>query len=178
MNYIDIFILIIVIGAAVMGFSKGLIIGIASLAGMVLGIILSLRFAGYIEVVLQNMFNSHSPVMYIIAFAICFILVVIAVHAIAKSIEKIVEIAALGFLNRLGGAAFGILKALFLLSALIYFISLFKPDHPLVSPERIENSRFYKPLEGFLPAVLPFLKSKLKEFNDNTTGTENPPIGS
>jgi len=173
MSYIDIFILIIVVVAAISGFSKGLIIGMASLAGLVLGIVLSLKFAGYVEIALKNMFDSHSVFMYIIAFAVCFGLVVLAVHAIAKSIEKVVEIAALGFLNRLGGAAFGILKALFLLSALIYFITLFSPDNQLISPLQKEKSRFYKPLEGFLPAVLPFLNEKLKELNDEPTKKES-----
>lgn len=175
MNYIDIIILIIVIVAAISGFSKGLIIGLASLAGLVLGIILSLKFAGYIEIALKNMFGNDSAVMYIIAFAICFGLVVLVVHAIAKSIEKVVEIAALGFLNRLSGAAFGILKALLLLSAFIYFINLFSPDNQLISADQKEKSSFYKPLEGFLPAVLPFLKEKLNELNDDSTETESSP---
>lgn len=173
MSYIDIFVLIIVFGAAISGFSKGVIIGLASLAGLVLGIILSLKFAGYIEIVLQDMFGSNSSVMYLIAFAICFGLVVLAVHALAKSIEKVVEVAALGFLNRLAGAVFGALKALFVLSAIIYFISLFSPDNPLISQAQQEKSRTYKPLKSLLPAVMPFLNEKIKELNQDTPEPES-----
>ncbi|MCB9014923.1 MAG: CvpA family protein [Lentimicrobiaceae bacterium] len=173
MNYIDIFILAILAIAAVKGFSKGLVIEVASLAGMVLGVILSLKFAGYVELILKDLFSSQSSWMYFLAFLCCFALVVIVVHAIAKSIEKIVEIAALGFLNRFAGAAFGILKSAFVLSAIIYFIVLFNVENRLISREQQEKSMFYKPLEGFLPAVLPFLKTKFEQLkNDESDSTE------
>ena len=67
MNYIDIFILAILAIAAVKGFSKGLVIEVASLAGMVLGVILSLKFAGYVELILKDLFSSQSSWMYFLA---------------------------------------------------------------------------------------------------------------
>jgi membrane protein required for colicin V production len=167
MNYFDVILLIFLGISAIKGFSKGFIIGVASLAGLVLGIIFSLKYAGNLAINLQHMFGGHSTLLFIAAYAICFVIIVILVHLIGKSIEKVIEIAALGFVNRIAGAAFGILKTLFVFSAIVYLMKIADPQSRLIKTETKESSYFYQPLEWLLPSTLPFLKAQLERVNGN-----------
>jgi membrane protein required for colicin V production len=175
MNYIDLIILIFCILSAIKGFSNGLVIGLASLAGLVLGILFSLRYAGRLEIILEQISGSQSKFLLVAAYIICFALVVLFVNLIGKSIEKVVEIAALGIVNRMAGAAFGILKALFVFSAIIYLLKIADPGNHLIKKETSQKSFLYRQLEYVLPSSLPFLKSQLEKINqefENQANTE------
>ena len=63
---------------------------------------------------------------------------------------------ALGFLNKLTGGIFGILKGAVILSIILLIINKFDDD--LISQEKKEGSLFYKPVAG----IAPFLWEKLK----------------
>jgi membrane protein required for colicin V production len=173
MHWIDIVILISLVIAAISGFSKGFIVGLASLAGFVLGIYLSLRYAGIIEEILCNATGSQAPYMYVIAFFLCFTVVVIFVHFLGKSVEKIVEIAALGFMNRLAGAGFGVIKSLLVFAIIIHLLNVFDAGHSIIKPESKEKSIFYNPLSQVIPGVLPFLKNQIDRNSDEN---ETPAI--
>jgi membrane protein required for colicin V production len=84
----------------------------------VLGIIFSLKYAGNLAINLQQMFGSNSQILFFASYVICFLIIVIFVHFVGKSLEKVIEIAALGFLNRLAGVVFGVVKTLFVFSAI------------------------------------------------------------
>ncbi|MFH1121640.1 MAG: CvpA family protein [Bacteroidota bacterium] len=172
MNYIDIIILVFIVLAAFKGFSKGLVIGIASLAGLVLGIIFSLRYAGLLAENLQPMFGSNSKFISIAAYVICFVLVVLFVHIIGKSVEKVIEIAALGLVNRLAGALFGVAKVILVFSAFFFLLKIADPGSQMIRPETMQKSFFYKRLEGLLPSLLPFLKTQLENLDDAIEGQD------
>jgi len=161
MNYIDITILIFALISAVKGFSQGLIIGLASLAGLILGVAFSLRYASDVSLYLQTVFGSNSMFVTIAAYVLCFAAISAIVHLIGKSIEKVVEIAALGLLNRIGGAVFGVLKVLFLFSGFFFLLAIADPGNHLISAEARQHSRFYKPIQWLLPSAIPFLEDQL-----------------
>ncbi len=167
MNYIDVIILIFLLIAAIKGFSKGLIIGLTSLAGIVLGIIFSLKYAGTLAINLHQIFGSNSQILFFASYAICFAIIVIFMYFVGKLLEKVIEIAALGMVNRLAGVAFGIFKTLFVFSAIIYLIQIADPKSHLIKPETKQESYFYHPLEWLLPSTLPFLKSQLERINNH-----------
>jgi membrane protein required for colicin V production len=173
MNIIDILILISLIIAAISGFMKGLILSVASFVGFFLGIIVSFRFAGSVQQILMDLTGSEGRYLYFIGFLICFVLVTLVVHFIGKAIEKAVELVALGFLNRLTGAAFGVLKSLLVFSALIYALAYIDPDKRLITLEQQESSFFYQPLEKILPSVLPFIRHHLEEIDEAITPGDN-----
>lgn len=172
MNLIDIVILISLIIAAISGFIKGFIISMASFAGFLLGIILSFRFAGSVQQLLMEITGSEGRYLYFVGFLICFGLVVVVVHLIGKAIEKIVKAVALGFINRIAGAGFGVLKTVLIFSALIYALSYIDPKDRLITPDQQENSIFYQPFEKILPSMLPFLRHQLEELEERITPDE------
>ncbi len=151
MNFLDIIFILIIVLFAFQGFRKGLIYEIASLAGLILGIYAAFHFASYIEVYLIEYLNISEKYSTIAAFIIVFIGVVILLHLAGKIIEKIVDLVALGILNKLAGAVFGVLKAIVLLSLALLIINHF--DGELISKEKKTESFLYKPIAAIAPIL-------------------------
>lgn len=162
MNQIDIAILIIAGLGALQGVFKGFVLSITSLIGLIFGFYISLRFAWYVEGILRESTGSDSPLMHILAFALCYLLVIIIMYFIGKSIEKMLELASLGCLNRMAGAAFGIFKGMLLVSALIYIIEITDKNSILIKAEKKEQSIFYKPIARLIPSLVPQVKNGIE----------------
>lgn len=162
MNQIDIAILVIAGLGALQGIFKGFVLSITSLLGLILGFYISLRFAWYIEGILRQSTGSESPLMHILAFALCYLLVIIVMYFIGKSVEKMLELASLGCLNRIAGAAFGLFKGMLLVSALIYVIEIADSNSVLIKPEKKEASIFYKPIAKLIPSLVPQVKEGIE----------------
>ena len=165
MNILDVVFLILLLISAVSGFVKGFILSIASFIGFFLGIAVSFRLADDVQQWLMTLTGAEGRYLYFVAFLICFTVVVALVHVLGKIIEKAFKMVALGFINRLGGAALGILKTMLIFSALIYALSYIDPDRRLVTIEQQEGSLFYRPLESMLPAILPFVQYHIMQMD-------------
>ena len=63
----------------------------------------------------------------------------------------------LGWLNRLLGGAFGIIKMLLLLSVILNFVAIVDQFMPVKEKPVVQNSLFYKPIEDVMGVVLPYL---------------------
>ena len=151
MNFIDFIIILVIVLFAIQGFRKGLIYEIASLTGLILGIYASFHFSGYIEGYLMEYINIPEKYSAVTAFILIFIVVILLVHLIGKIIEQVVNIIALGLLNKLTGSVFGILKAIIILSLSMLIINHF--DNELFSKEKKEKSLLYKKIEIVAPLL-------------------------
>ena len=167
MNIVDVIFLILLLISAVSGFIKGFILSVASFAGFFLGIAISFRFAGDIQQWLMAFTGAEGRYLYFVAFLLCFTVVVALVHVVGKMIEKAVNLVALGFFNRVGGAALGILKTVLIFSALIYALSYIDPEKRLITIEQQESSLFYGPMEKVLPSILPFIQGHILGNDEN-----------
>ena len=101
MNYIDIVILLFLLYGAFRGFSKGLIIEVATLAGLILGVFIAIRYSPFTEGILKDFLNITSRYLSYIALAVTFLLVVIAVYLLGKMLTRLVDIISLGLVNKL-----------------------------------------------------------------------------
>jgi len=160
MNIIDIVLLIIFAWFAYQGFKKGFVIELASLVALVLGIYAAIYFSGYAADFLVNNLDMDNDYIPVTSFVITFIIVIVIVYVIGRILEKLVNMVALGFLNKLAGGAFGILKAAVFVS--IFFLILNHYNINFISAEKKDNSLLYSPIEG----IAPFVWSQLDELND------------
>ena len=151
MNIIDIILIIPIIWFAYLGFKRGLIIELASLIALILGIYAALYFSFYAEDLLANIFNMGPKYRGIAAFILTFVVVIVVVHLIGKLLEKIINLVALGFLNKLAGGIFGVLKGAVLLSVILLILNQF--NNKLISQEKKEGSMFYGPVAGIAPLL-------------------------
>ncbi len=165
MNFLDIILLIPLAWGAYHGYRKGFVIELTSLAALVLGIFAAINFSYYIADLLTDNVNLADKYINIIAFILTFIIVVFALFLIGKLIEKFVNILMLGFINRLAGLFFGIIKWAFVLSVLIYIIHIFDDNQNVLTPKLRNGSALYEPIESFAPYIIPKLNiEKLDEF--------------
>ena len=177
---IDIILIVVVIWAIIVGFRKGLIVGvfsvIAFIAGLAAAIKLSTVVAGYIGKAVK-ISDQWLPV---ISFAIVFIIVVLFVRLGAKMIQKSVEMAMLGWINRLAGIILYVAVYILIFSVFLFYID----QMDLIKPETKNASVSYKYIQPLGPKVIdglgkiiPFFKgmfNDLKEFF-GTVSQQVPP---
>ncbi len=158
MNYIDLVLGILLLIAAIQGFRNGFIIELASLAALVLGIWGGIKFSDYTAAFITEHTGYHSEHLKTIAFFVTFILIVILIHIMGKFLDTVVKAVFLGFLNRLAGIIFGVLKAAVILSIfLLLFDSVDENVHILPAQQKAE-SKIYTPMKQLVPTLFPFIK--------------------
>lgn len=144
MNTFDIIVLIPLLWGAIMGFRKGLILELASIAGLVLGIWGALKFSGQMGNFLVDYLDVSENLLNILSFILTFILIVIAVYLLAKLLDKSLKMVALGFLVRLSGAFFGIVKYTLILSVLLYVFESINKNWEFVDKASYQDAISYQ----------------------------------
>jgi len=146
MNLLDFILLVPVVWLCIRGFSKGLIIELASLIGLILGILAAYYFSGYVRDFLKDYFSFKENTLRIIAYIVTFLAVILVVYLIGKIIEKFIDIVAMGWLNKILGAVFGLAKGIVLVSILLFIIEKTDPGEKIIKPQVKEKSMFYQPV--------------------------------
>ena len=164
MNYIDIILIIPLLWGAWKGFSKGLIIEVSSLAALVLGVWGGIHFSDFAAGLLTENFSFDERYLPIVSFALTFLVIVIAVYAIGKIVEKFVDVVALGFVNKLAGGAFGLAKVGLILSIILVIINSYDERLHFIPQDLKDDSLLYQPMTSTALTVVPALEnSKLYE---------------
>lgn len=176
MHFIDIIILIPLLWAAFMGFKKGFIIELAGIIALLFGIYGAIGFSDLTADKLTRLTNIQSQYIPIIAFVITFIAVVAAVFFIAKLLERIVKIAALGVVNRIAGSVFSVTKVILILSALFFVIKAFDNNNKVFTENVKQKSLLYKPVSTVTPYIFPGIEKlvNLAKEKANETADASP----
>src|SRR5690606_3106605 len=166
MNFLDIILAVILLYGLVKGLWKGFFVEFASLISLLLGIYLAIKFSGFTANLIREHFSTESEYLEIIAFAITFILVVVGVVLLAKIFTKIADFASLGWVNRLLGGAFGLIKMIFILSVFLHFFQKINATNTFFSEEKLNESVLYTPVVKTSETVFPTISewfAKAKE---------------
>jgi len=107
MHWLDTIIIVVIAIATMAGLWIGLIKAVLSAAGMVAGVILAGRF--YLPLSEQLTFIPQAGVAKIAAFAIILVGVMVIAFVLAGVLKWAAKVMMLGWVNRLGGAALGLL---------------------------------------------------------------------
>ncbi len=158
MNVIDIIILVCCIPALFHGFSKGFVSQAISLIALVLGVWLSFKFSVPFGDWLKSFADLPGTILHIIAFALILILVMLVLTLIGKAIEKVLKLAMLGWLNKLLGVVFALLKAVLIIGLVIIIFDAIYNLIPFVSSDTLNESVLYNPIKSIANTVFPFLK--------------------
>ncbi|GHA23556.1 hypothetical protein GCM10007103_00750 [Salinimicrobium marinum] len=161
MNVIDIVLSIFLLLGCVRGFFKGFFIELAGLVALILGIYAAIHFSDRMFAFLQLFITWEEKYLTILAFALTFTIVVIIISIIGKVLTKMAGILALGLVNRLLGALFGMLKTAFLAS--VFFMFLNQSEAFRMEEETKEGAVLYPPVEKLAPMFLPTIISEIKE---------------
>lgn len=159
MSIFDIVVIILLVPAIFSGYTKGFISQIFSIIAIVVSIWSSVHFADQLCDYLKDTLMQDNPVLLkIIAFVIILVLVSLVLVIIGKIIEKFLKIIMLGWLNKLLGIIFSLIKWALILSLLIGVFNNINHTMNLFSAEQLNECIFYKPLNTIYTTVFPYLQ--------------------
>lgn len=158
MNVIDIIILVALAWGAFRGFMKGFILQIVTLLALVTGIWASIRFSDSMAHFLTRSLDITGRYLPVLSFLLIFILVIVVAHLIGLLMTRFFELTPVGWLNRLGGIAFGILKMAFIVSVFLTLQNRMKEKVHILSEKQVKDSVLYKPVASIAPAVFPHIR--------------------
>jgi membrane protein required for colicin V production len=177
---LDIIVAVILILAVIKGYRQGLIVALFSFIALIIGIAAALKLSVVVAGYIGKSVNVSDKWLPIISFVIVFLIVVLLVRLGAKFIQKTVELAMLGWVNRVGGIL--LYAGLYIL---IFSVLLFYADQMnFIKPETKTGSVTYsyiqpwgpKLMEG-LGKIIPVFKGMFQDLEDffDKVSKEVPP---
>ena len=163
MNILDLVLGSFLAWGAIRGFQKGLILQLATLLALVLGVYCSVTFSHFTADFLNEQITIDENAITILSFILTFSIVIIGVHLLAKIIEKAFKMVALGFLNKIMGSAFGVLKMALILSVLLSVLYQLEKTIQLIDVETKATSVLYNPVRSVAPTIVPGIKNLVQE---------------
>ena len=157
MNWLDAIIVINLNLSLVTGFINGQVKEVASLAALILGIWGAIKFSTFTAGKLYDYFDMTGHYVGIIAFLVTFGIIVVIIHFIGILADKIVSAVSLGFINRILGIVFGLLKAILIMSVFFVVLNAIDSRRSFLPKKTIEESKFYNPISDIAPAIFPII---------------------
>ena len=173
MGFLDIVFTALLGYALYNGLKNGFFVEIASFGSLVIGIFVAIKFSHIVRLTLDDMIKVNPKYIEIIAFAITFLLVVVGIHLLAKFFTSIASFTCLGWLNKLGGAVFSLLKTVLMLSVVISLFQKININHILVKEETLNNSIFYNPIQAVSKFMYPTLEKWYEEFKEKAKSEDD-----
>jgi membrane protein required for colicin V production len=173
---IDIIYAVLIVLAAIKGYSRGLIIGIFSFVAVIIGLAAAMKLSTVVAGYIGSAVNVSDQWLPIISFIVVFIIVLLLIRLGANALEKTVEIAMLGWLNKLGG----ILLYVAIYTIVFSIILFYAEQINIIKPETIEKSVTYSFVQPWGPkainafgAIIPIFKDMFQELQDFFEGVSN-----
>ena len=158
MNSLDYILLIPLLYGIYRGFTKGLIVELASLLALTLGIYGALHFSSFTFEYLSEYVEIKTLYLQLASYGLTFLIIVMLISFTGKILTMLIKLVALGFINRMMGAIFGGIKVILILSVLISFFHRFNKQLGMVNEEILTSSIVYNSIrievEQFYPNVL------------------------
>ena len=155
MNIIDIVLGALLLFGLLRGLFKGLFVEVASLLALILGLYGAIHFSNFAADFLQIRTEWEEKTINITAFAITFVIIVLAISLAGKALTKLADFAALGMLNKLLGGVFGVLKIGLILSVLLIVLDKMNNTLTVLEEDNISESVLYKPVKSMAPTIFP-----------------------
>lgn len=163
MSPLDIILVITIIVGGFVGYKERFIVSLFSLVALVLGVLGGFRLMGAIMVMMGRNYKVDESVLPYVAFGIAFVVITIVVGLLGKIVKAAVQIPWLGPLDPALGSLFGLARATFMVSILLWIIDSLKvklPDQwnadswlqPIISD-------FALKITNWISAYLPFLRA-------------------
>ncbi|MEP6465897.1 MAG: CvpA family protein [Parafilimonas sp.] len=142
---IDIIFLILLLLAVIKGFSRGFIVAIFSFFAIIIGVAAAMKLSYIVANWLQQSFNINGKWLPILSFIIVLLGVILLVRWIANIIQAAINVAMLGWLNKLGGIILYLFVYLFVYSIFLFYLTKMNFIHA----ETIKKSHAYFLIEPF-----------------------------
>jgi len=136
-NWLDLVLGLILAFSILGGFAKGIARTGIGFAAVIVGILCGMWFYGSVGAMMLGFVGSR-PVANLIGFVAIFVFVLIVGGLIGGLIEKVLKFAHLSWLNRLLGAAFGVVRGMLICAVVVFVLMAFSAKPP---PQSVAHSR-------------------------------------
>lgn len=153
MGFLDIILGVLLAFALYKGIRNGLFVELASLVSLILGIYVAFKFSSFMKDFIGSFVKWNPNTIQVIAFVLTFILVVIGISLLGKFLTGVADFAFLGWLNKLGGGFFRVLKTILIIGIVFKVFEKINYHNFLAKKETLDNSLFYNPIQktaGFM----------------------------
>ncbi|WP_442787421.1 CvpA family protein [Flavobacterium suncheonense] len=157
MGFIDIALAALLVFGLIKGLRNGLFVELASLVAFFVGIYAAVKFSYLAKALLEEAVSWSPKTVQLTAFVLTLVVVVVAIHLLAKIFTGIADFAFLGWLNTLGGGVFAVLKTVLLLGIVLSLFQKVNLNNMLVLQETQENSLLFHPILKTSEVLLPVL---------------------
>lgn len=155
MNWLDIIICIVLLIGLYKGYLNGFFVELTSLIALVAAIYGSIYFSNYAGDWLREQVQWDDVYITIASFIVTFLVIIFVITYVGKLITKVIKTVNLSFINKLAGAAFGLVKMGFLASVILMFINSASGEFHIIGKDIKEKSIVYEHVEPLAPFLLP-----------------------
>jgi len=164
MSFFDIIVATLLAFSLYKGIKNGLFVEVASFISLLLGIYLAIKFSSLMTGMISKHVSWNPTNIQLTAFILTFILVVIGVYFLAKILTGIADFAMLGWMNKLGGGLFRVLKTILILSVFIALFEKINFNNTFAKKETLDNYIFYNPVKKVAAFVYPSIEKWYETF--------------
>ncbi len=173
---IDIFFAGLMVMAVIKGFQRGLIVSIFSILAFIIGLAAAMKLSTVVASYLGDSLTLSASWLPIVSFALVFIVTMVIVRLVANMLEKTVQWAMLGWVNKLAGVLIYALAYSIIFSVILFYAN----EIHLLKDQTIADSFTYVYLKPWGPKVIdgfgniiPFFKNmfiELEQFFEKVSG--------
>jgi membrane protein required for colicin V production len=169
MTLLDISLLVPILWFGFKGLRNGAIMELVQLVAVALGVVIACKFSHFVG----DYFEVESKHAGIIYFAMTFIAVVGMLFLAGYILEKFVQAILLGWLNRILGLVFAVVKTVLILSVLIFYFNKIDQQETILPKEQRDESLLFRPIEQIAPIVMPIATETIEKWRTDVEKMEN-----
>ena len=168
--WIDILYGLLLLLAVIKGLRRGLVLGVLSGVGIIVGLAAAIKLSTAVAGLLKDSVHVSARWLPVLAFLAVFIAVILLVRLGAKLIEGAMDLAMMGWVNKLGGVLLYAVVYTIMWSVLLFYVEQLH----ILSDKTLSGSITYSFVRPWGPVVIeafgrmiPFFKgmfAELKEF--------------
>jgi membrane protein required for colicin V production len=159
MNSLDLFILIFASIFFIRGIFRGFVFELITVAGLIIGYLVAITYLDILSSLLIRFFPALPiAVCYIISFIVIFIVTNVVLRFVANVLTRTLKFAMLGWLNRLFGGLFGLVKGILILSILVFLVSFVPFSTQFIAMIGTDQSILFPLLKALGPELYEHIK--------------------
>lgn len=159
---LDLIFAVLIVFAVLRGYQRGLIVGLFSLVAVIIGLAAAMKLSAVVAGYIGKAVKVSDEWLPIISFAIVFLIVILLIRLGATAIERTIEVAMLGWVNKIGGIVLFAAIYTVVFSVLLFYAEQVK----LIQPETINKSVTYSFVQPWGPKAINGFGSIIPVFKD------------
>lgn len=140
------------------GIQNGLFAELASLVSLVIGIYIAVKFSAIMASLISSIVHWNPYTIKTVAFVLTFIVVVVGIYMLSKFFTGLADFAYLGWINKVGGGVFRVLKAILIISIFLTVFEKINYHNFLAKKETLDKSLFFNPIQKTADFLFPSLE--------------------